>query len=103
MRANALDVDELPGGIGEFGLESDNPIPTKSKLGSMQYLDSLLTEDGFEISYRRVGSFRSNPFPGTPVDGYTITRSDGKLLGMLYLCMYHKRNSQKAPSGFKFR
>jgi hypothetical protein len=103
MYSEAQDADELVGSTGKFGLEVDNPIPTRSKLGSLEYLNSLVTEDGHDITYKRIASLRAITFPETPVDGYAITRSDGQPLGMLYLCMYHKRNSNKLPRGFKKR
>lgn len=34
-----------------------------------------------------------------PVDGYDLKEGAGNELGMLYVSPYHKRNSEKSPSG----
>lgn len=100
MYENGLDVDELPNSIGEFGLEVTNPIPTHTAMGSTTYLSKLKTADGGPIKFSRIGSFGASNYPDTPVDGYRIETIDGQKLPNLYLCMYHKRNSNKAPKGF---
>jgi hypothetical protein len=97
---NGLDVDELPSGVGEFGLDRSNPVPTKFATGSMDYLSRLRTLDGNPIKFERSGS-TSAPNIEQMIDAYSITDSKGRSLGSIYICMYHKRNSRKAPKGFK--
>lgn len=98
---NGLDVDELPNGQGEFGLVKTNPIPTSTAFGSDAYLKRLRTLDGRPIKFSRIGSFSVDLFPGTNIDGYNVESASGEKLPTLWLCMYHKRNSNKAPTGFK--
>jgi hypothetical protein len=89
MYPDARAGDELEEGAVEFGLEVDNPIPTKSKLYNLQNLNSLVTADGSEITYQGIGSFQSKLFPGTSIDGYAIKRSDGKGSpwgGFIFVC-----------------
>lgn len=100
IQENGLDVDELPNGIGEFGLEKTNPIPTNTAFGSHAYLKQLRTLDGKPIKYSRIGSFSVDLFPGESIDGYSIVSASGQQLPTLWLNMYHKRNSNKAPRGF---
>jgi len=100
IQKTGLSVDVLPNSFGEFGLTSTNPIPTFFTLGSDEYLIKLRTLDGKSIKFERFGSVRPENLPKTPVDGYKITTISGLSLPNLYFCMYHKRNSKKAPKGF---
>jgi len=102
IQKSGLSVDELPNGQGEFGLVKTNPIPTNTAFGSDAYLEKLRTPDGKSIKFSRIGSFSVDLFPGTHVDGYNIESASGEKLPTLWLCMYHKRNSNKAPKGFHF-
>ena len=97
---NSLDVDELPNGQGEFGLEKTNPVPTNTPEGSEAYLRRLRTLDGKPIKFSRIGSCGVGLFPGQLIDGYSIRSDSGEMLPTLWLNMYHKRNSNKAPKGF---
>jgi len=101
IQKNGLDVDELPNGVGEFGLDKTNPIPTNTAFGSSDYLKRLRTLDGKPIKFSRIGSFSVDLFPGQSIDGYNIQSASGEKLPVLWLNMYHKRNSNKAPKGFK--
>jgi len=100
IQKNGLSVDELPNGQGEFGLVKTNPIPTNTAFGSDTYLKNLRTLDGKSIKFSRIGSFGVDLFPGTSIDGYNIESASGEKLPSIWLCMYHKRNSNKAPKGF---
>jgi hypothetical protein len=100
IQKNGLDVDELPNGQGEFGLEKTNPIPTNTAFGSDAYLKRLRTPDGKPIKFSRIGSFGVDLFPGQSIDGYNVESASGEKLPTLWLNMYHKRNSNKAPKGF---
>ena len=100
IQKGGLSLDELPGGYGDFGLVATNPIPTCFATGSSQYLSQLRTADGKSVKFSRMGSFSAENFPDTPVDGYRIETASGEKLPNVYICMYHKRNSTKAPKGF---
>lgn len=100
IQQNGLDVDILPNGQGEFGLEKTNPVPTNTAFGSDAYLKRLRTLDGKPIKYSRIGSFGVDLFPGQSIDGYNVESASGEKLPNLWLNMYHKRNSNKAPKGF---
>ncbi len=95
-----VDADELPNGYGRFGLDVSNPIPCKTLLGSMAYLERLHTIDGAKVVAERVGSFNSDVVD-SPIDGYDLTHPDGSDLGMIYISPYQARISQRAPDGFK--
>ena len=100
IQKKGLDVDELPNSEGEFGLEKTNPIPTNTAIGSAAYLKQLRTLDGKPIKFSRIGSFRVDLFPDQSIDGYSVESASGEKLPTLWLNMYHKRNSNKAPKGF---
>ncbi|MCX8020842.1 MAG: hypothetical protein N2747_10150 [Chitinophagaceae bacterium] len=93
------DKDEMPEGYGEFGLEITNPIPTSSIPDSYFYLDSLRTKNGEEVTYKRIGSMKA-PNIKHPIDAYRIF-ANGKQIATIYICPYNKKNSTKAPNGFK--
>jgi hypothetical protein len=97
---SGLSVDELPGAYGEFGLVKTNPIPTNFSFGSDEYLSKIRTIDGKPIKFSRIGSVNADNFPTSPIDRYQIESSTGDQLQNFYICMYHKRNSNKAPEGF---
>ncbi len=100
MCTDGCETDEIPGGYGEFGHDITNPIPTLTVFGSTSYLARLVSPDGAKIVYEREGSSNS-PVSSHPIDGYTISHPSGRQLGTLYFSPYHKRNSEKAPEGFK--
>ena len=100
IRENGLDVDVLPNGQGEFGLEKPNPVPTNTPSGSDAYLKKLRTLEGKPIKFSRIGSFGVELFPDQLIDGYDISSESGEKLPTLWLNMYQKRNSNKAPKGF---
>jgi len=91
--------DTMPEGYGEFGLEITNPIPVNSIIGNKLYLDRLWTTDNVKVTYERIGSMRA-PNISSIIDGYEIY-AKGKKIATLYICPYNKKNSEKAPKGFK--
>lgn len=94
------DSDEIPEGIGIFGLEPSNPIPTKGIAGSKEYPKNLRTSSGHKLTWDRWGSLQPKNI-ADPVDGYIVVdETTGEELRMIFLCPYHKRNSAKAPDGF---
>jgi hypothetical protein len=96
---SAVDADELPNGYGDYGTTITNPVLTISVWCSTDYLNRLRF-NGKVITYHRFGSKRSEVTPGQ-TDIYQIA-TDGEPLGTIYICPYHKHNSQKAPKGFTF-
>jgi hypothetical protein len=99
LSAGGTDADEIPGGIGGFGLVATNPVPTFNIFGSKYYLDRLWTDDGQKVRYERRGSIV--PAGGTmPVDIYDLTNPKGEPLGAVFISPYHRKNSEKAPKGF---
>ena len=95
------DEDVMPEGYGEFGLEITNPIPVHTIVGNRIYLDQLWTEDGIKVSYDRIGSMNA-PNISSIIDGYRIF-AKGEEIAILYICPYNKKNSEKAPKGFKLQ
>ena len=93
--------DQIPEGIGEFGLDLSNPVPVNGILSSDRYLEKLKTDNGEKISWERIGSFSANNIKN-PIDGYTIFDKDRKQIATIYISPYHKTNSNKVPRGFKF-
>ena len=98
VMAQGTDQDVMPEGTGEFGLEATNPIPTLTTTGSIAYLAKLRTENGAKVLYERIGPAYVTNIPHI-IDAYKIT-GDGKAT-TIYLCAYNKKNSEKAPKGFK--
>lgn len=93
------DQDTISDGYGEFGLEITNPIPVNSVFGSMEYLKKLRTSDGKIVENRRTGSMGADNIENL-IDEYEIS-VDGQYLTNIYICPYHKKNSERAPKGFK--
>ncbi len=97
-RQGSVDTDELPNGIGPFGLVKTNPIPTRNVNGSNDYLSRLRTMRGSRVESRRVGSTGAEEITNGMIDIYVVS-ADGQE-ATLYICPYHKRTSGKAPDGF---
>jgi len=95
-----VDSDSLPTGYGEFGLVVSNPIPTISIQGSNSYL-SKLRYKGQSVSQKRLGSTSSEVTEGS-IDIYNLSIAD-LVVGTVYICPYHKRNSNKSPVGFSLK
>lgn len=98
-RKDGVDTDDIPNGYGAFGLCKTNPIPTRGVPGSNEYLSRLRTKDGRSIESSRRGSTSAPEVTSGMIDMYSIS-SEGSSLGTVYLCPYHKKNSEKAPEGF---
>ncbi len=99
-RKDAVDSDEIPTGYGPFGLCKTNPVPTQGVPESNKYISRLKTKDGRSVQCTRVGSTSAKDVTSGMIDMYSISCA-GTDVGKLYLCPYHKRNSAKAPEGFK--
>ncbi len=99
-RKDGVDTDDIPKGYGPFGLCRTNPVPTRGIPGSNEYLSRLRTVDGRPVESSRLGSPSAEDVTSGSIDMYEIT-CGGMSLGTIYLCPYHKRNSGKAPEGFR--
>lgn len=99
-RKDGVDTDDIPKGYGPFGLCKTNPVPTRGVPGSNEYLSRLRTKDGRAIESSRTGSTSAEDVTSGMIDMYRIS-SNGVDLGLVYLCPYHKKNSGKAPEGFR--
>jgi hypothetical protein len=99
-RKDGVNTDDIPKGYGPFGLCETNPVPTRSISGSNEYLSRLRTTDGRSIESLRIGSTSAEDVTNGSIDMYNIS-SGGVDLGTVYLCPYHKKNSDKSPEGFR--
>ena len=99
-RKDGVDTDDIPKGYGAYGLCKTNPVPTRGIPGSNEYLSRLRTKDGRSVESSRIGSTSAEDVTSGAIDMYSIS-SGGVSLGTVYLCPYHKRNSEKAPEGFR--
>jgi hypothetical protein len=97
-KMKSTNQDEIPWGEGTFGYDATNPIPTSTNFGSINYLSRLQTLEHKKVRYNRVGSITVDNID-MPVDIYEIADDSG-IICRLYLSMYHKKNSQKAPDNF---
>ena len=92
--------DEIPQGVGEFGLEITNPIPTFGVPANEIYLNKLLLPNGLKPRWRRIGS--TSTFSITKsIDMYEIFDNKGETVCTLYINPYHLKISNKIPKGFK--
>lgn len=94
--------DQIEQGIGEFGLEKSNPVPTFGIPSSDDYLRSLRNSNGEILRYRRTGSFEVENII-KKVDEYEIFNSNGETIAFLYLSPYHWVTSTRSPVGFYFK
>lgn len=99
--ADGTDQDQIPGAVGEFGLNSANPVPTHTPLGSESYLRRLRTAAGEPITFSRLGSTLTEGI-AHPIDMYELRDPQGKELPTVFISPYHKRNSTRAPKGYQF-
>ena len=87
------DVDEVPNADGLFGHAPTNPIPVRGPIGQVSYLSRLVTQSGLSVFGHRIGHIDR-------IDVYEVVGIDGVEWDILYLSMYHPRNSRKAPRGY---
>jgi hypothetical protein len=100
LSIKGTDKDEIPEGIGEFGLEKTNPIPVNGITSAQFYLNLLRTTDNKTIKFVRKGSVDVDNI-SQPVDIYEVFPFDDEEDNeFLYISIYHKRRSEKAPKGF---
>jgi hypothetical protein len=97
----ACSFDEIPQGIGKFGLEASNPIPVYGVASNNIYFTRLALKDNSGIRWRRVGSMKVSNIDKL-IDEYEIFNLNGDTICFLYLSPYHWKISDKCPEGFKF-
>jgi len=90
---------KVPGGFGEFGFSSTNPIPVSGIMGEINYLARLMTKEGLKVEYERLGQAAARNI-NNPIDIFEI-RVKGEYLCKLFLCPYYKEMSDIAPVGFE--
>ena len=100
----ACSLDEIPEGVGEFGIDPKNPIPMLALFGLLNqpvqiYLNSLLTEEGKRVTGSRIGSLQVENI-NFSVDKWEIVDFEGNHKNFIYVSLYHKKISQKSPKGF---
>ena len=85
MNKGGCTFDEMPEGLGEFGLEPTNPIPVNTVQGSILYLEGLRAPDGTRVNNERLGSLKVSNIQ-KPIDKYLITHGNGSELAVIYTC-----------------
>ena len=101
MNSGGCTTDEMPNGIGEFGIEPTNPIPVNTvELGSKIYLAELRAPDGSKVNNHRIGSQTVDNIEKL-IDSYLITHENGDDIATIYISPYQAKNSKKAPKGLK--
>lgn len=86
-------VDQVPGGTGEFGRDSKNPIPVNGFIGELVYISQLRTSTGTQMLGHRLGSIDQ-------VDAFELVSIDGAVWDLLYFDLYHPRKSRRLPNGY---
>ena len=95
----ACHCDVIPQGVGEFGLEKTNPVPTFGIPSNEEYLHGLRTLNGEVLRYRRTGSITVENIEKR-VDEYEIFNYQGETIAFIYISPYHWATSKKSPIGF---
>jgi hypothetical protein len=96
----ACTSNEIPEGIGRFGLDKTNPIPIFGIPDNENYLSKIRTKNGERVRWRRIGSSEiSNILK--PIDAYELFDAAGNTIAVFYLSPYHLITSNKAPENFK--
>lgn len=92
-------LDQIPEGVGEFGLMATNPVPVRGLPANELYLARLRTADNKPIRWRRLGSTRAENIEYM-IDIYEITDMQGCKISNIYICPYCEKMSTLAPKGF---
>jgi len=95
-------TEELHTDDPDYGLVPNKPIFTAGVKAEYEYADRLISDDGRELKYERIGTYDADGV-GALVDGFDFSYDDGSPKCMVYLCMYSTKTSEKAPLGFKLR
>ena len=94
-RQEMPELDEWPEASGEFGRTPTNPILVNRSWGEVSYLSRLVRDDGQRMVFHRAGSVEG------AIDAFELISIDGKNYDVLYIDMYHRYQSKKAPEGYK--
>lgn len=92
-------LDQIPEGIGDFGMSADNPVPKVCINGSNVYLSKLRFK-GRPVESKRLGS-TSSKVTKDNVDIYKLSQNDLDI-ATIYICPYHRKDSKVAPIAFSF-
>jgi hypothetical protein len=76
----------------------ENPIQVDSIRNSLNYLNNLVTEDGYNIIYHRLGSIRESKI----LDHYQAVDTNGRY-HELYIDPYADEMMRVPPTGFLFK
>jgi len=95
-------LEELHIDDPEYGLVPEKPIFTAGIDEEYDFATRLISSDGRELEYERMGS-RFSKGAATLIDIFSFTYADGSPKGSVYLCMYSDKTSTKAPQGFELR
>jgi len=98
MNSDGSTSDEMSEGIGDFGLEPTNPIPTNGVHGSILYLGGLRAPDGSRVDNERIKTVKVENIKKI-IDVYSIYHEDGSHITTIYISPYQAKNSKKAPKG----
>lgn len=98
---NTVEIENkrIKGAFGTYGVTLTNPVPIKGVQSSYTFLDSLLTNLGEPIQYKRLGSYGSSVTKEL-IDGYAISTKSGRSLGTIYICGYCNVVDPDPPVGF---
>ncbi len=91
-------LDEVPGGIGEFGYVSTNPIPVRGLRGRGIYLERLRTRDLQPVTVKNLGCVEAPNVP-RPIDEVEVSQGTA-VLTKLYISAYNQKISERPPTGF---
>ena len=94
------EIQEAPGGLGEFGHSRTNPVPTVSLEESRRYLSRIRLLGGERVVWTHSATIAFG-LNGKPVFQYAILSLLGQPLATLYLSPGYDRTSTKAPRGFE--
>mgnify|MGYP000380909133 FL=1 len=101
MCDTGTDLDEMPQGYGEFGMDITNPIPTNGVPDNEVYLRRLRLPNGDKITWDRYGSCKAENIDAI-IDHYKIMDTFGNTICSLYICPYNRKTSDRRPKGFIF-
>lgn len=88
------EVDEWPNATGEFGRTPTNPILVNETWGEITYLSRLVTTDGQRMIFHRLGSGAG------ALDIFELVSENGNFCDRIFVDMYHRHCSKKAPTGY---
>lgn len=96
--------DVLPGAVGEFGLNSQNPILVYGVFSVGFFQSNIVTAYGKELNWERLRtSGDSIEKKIGPVDVYKASTDDDSFSQKLYISPYDKTISKIAPKGLVFK